>query len=34
MDTFHYILNELKKWAVGFVCAGVFAALSNWLMTL
>ena len=34
MDTLHYVLNELKKWLVGFACAGVFAALCNWLMTL
>ena len=34
MDTLHYVLNELKKWAVSFVGAGVVAALCNWLMTL
>lgn len=29
-----FILQELKKWAIGFACSGAFMALAMWLMSL
>ena len=28
------VLQELKKWAIGFICSGAFMALAMWLMSL
>ncbi len=34
MNRVQFVLQELKKWLIGFICSGAFMALSLWLMSL